>query len=190
MRVFSFGASTAQGAKDTEGGFIVRVGRSLGERGMGSAENFGIGGQTTDDMVTRLPYIPIADPSDLAIVTLGCNDVARSGDSVPEKRVPLDRHARNVRTILEELDLRCRVLYVTQYPIDFAAHGIDEMVFKGYVDAGRRAAVDLGIGIIDIHAEIDDGKFRRFMDDDGMHFNSAGHEYIAERILSADVFRS
>ena len=72
LRAFSFGASTAQGTRDTEGGgFIARIGKRLDEDGKGVAENFGIGGHTTDDMLPRLLEIPVHGANDIAIVTLG-----------------------------------------------------------------------------------------------------------------------
>lgn len=182
-RAFSFGASTAQGSKDDEGGgFIVRLGKRMEAEGIGRAENFGIGGETTDDMVRRLPSVPVEDPSDIAVVTLGINDVPRSPDGAPEKRVPLDRHDANVHAIIEDLKARCRVLYVTQYPVNFADRGLDRALVDSYVNVGRQVAHELRVDILDIHAETDDAKYRAYIHADGMHFNSDGHAWIAERV--------
>lgn len=181
-RVFSFGASTAEGKKDDEGGFIARIGRRLETEGLGKAENFGIGGHTTDDMIPRLPDLPINDPSDIAIVTLGINDVPRSPDQSPDKRVPLERHDGNVHAILEDLHKRCRVLYVTQYPVNYTDRGLDQLKVETYVNVGRQVAHEVGVDILDIHAEIDQAKYEAYIHSDGMHFNSEGHAYIAERI--------
>jgi len=183
QRIFSFGASTAQGARDTEeGGFIMRIGKRLEQENIGHAENFGIGGHTTDDMVLRLTEIPIHTESDLAIVTLGINDVARTPDPHPEKRVALTKHSAHVEEILDYMKSRCQVLYVTQYPVAFADRGLDESLVVSYIDAGRRIARQSGVDILDIYSEIDDDKYSAFIADDGMHFNSAGHAYIADRI--------
>ena len=182
-RIFSFGASTAQGALDTEeGGFIMRIGKRLEQEHLGHAENFGIGGHTTNDMVLRLTEIPIHAESDIAIVTLGVNDIARTPDPQPEKRVALAKHSAQAEEILEYMKSRCQVLYVTQYPIAFADRGLEESLVVSYVDAGRRIAKIMGIDVLDIYREIDDAKYSDFIADDGMHFNSAGHAYIAERI--------
>lgn len=183
IRAFSFGASTAQGTRDTEGGgFIVRIGKRLEEEGIGSAENFGIGGHTTDDMIPRLPRIAVNSKSDIAIIALGINDVPRTPDSKPDRRVPLDRHDRNVHQILEDLSGRCRVLYTTQYPVNYADRGLEKSVVESYVNVGRQVAHEVGVEILDIHNEIDSEKYETFIDADGMHFNSAGHAYIATRI--------
>ena len=181
-RTFSFGASTAAGSKDDEGGFIVRIGKRLEQEGLGSAENFGIGGHTTDDMVPRLPELPINHPSDIAFVTLGINDVPRSPDAKPDNRVPLDRHDSNVHTILENLKARCTVLYVTQYPVNYLDRGLEKSLVESYVNVGRQVAHEVGVDILDIHPEIDDDKYNAFIHSDGMHFNSDGHAYIADRI--------
>ncbi|HAA77194.1 TPA: hypothetical protein DCE37_18935 [Candidatus Latescibacteria bacterium] len=181
-RIFSFGASTAQGSKDDEGGFIARIGKRLQQEGLGHAENYGIGGHSTDDMLPRLPDLPIHDNSDIAIVTLGINDVPRAPDPRPDRRVPLDRHDANVHTIVENLKGRCRVLYVTQYPVNYDQRGLDKQLVESYVNVGRQVAHEIGVEILDIHPEIDDAKYAAFIHEDGMHFNSDGHAYIADRI--------
>jgi lysophospholipase L1-like esterase len=183
IRAISFGASTAQGARDTEGGgFIVRIGKRLQKEKRGGSENFGIGGHTTDDMIPRLPTIPIKSESDIVICTLGINDVPRTPDSKPDNRVPLDRHDSNVHQILEDLKNRCCLLYVTQYPVDFVGRGLNKDLVGSYIDAGRQVAHEIGVEILDIHNEIDNEKYEAFIHKDGMHFNSAGHAYIADRL--------
>jgi len=96
ITAYSFGASTAEGSKDTEGGFVARLDRFLRDTDGGIAINHGIGGDTTDMMISRLPGV-IEDmesrTNPLALVTLGINDVPRLVDEKPEIRVPLDRHS-------------------------------------------------------------------------------------------------
>ena len=183
MMIFSFGASTAQGARDTEGGgFIGRLAKRLAERHRIRVENCGVGGHTTEQMLPRLADLPIASQEDIAIVTLGINDVPRTPDPAPQKRVPLDRHKSNVQRLLADLAGRCRVLYLTQYPVDFTGRGLERQVVESYVEAGRQAAGEAGVEILDINLEIDQEKYRVFIDDDGMHFNASGHAYIEGRI--------
>ena len=164
------------------GGFIGRLGKRLAEENLGSAVNFGIGGLTTDQMIPRLERAPIDSPDDLAIVALGINDVPREPDNKPENRVPLGRHDSNVHGLLENLKARCRVLYVTQYPVNYTKGGLDKPLVESYVNVGRQVAHEIGVDLLDIHAEIDDTKYNAFIHDDGMHFNSAGHAYVANRI--------
>ncbi|MEM7366468.1 MAG: GDSL-type esterase/lipase family protein [Pseudomonadota bacterium] len=184
QRVFSFGASTAQGYRDDEkGGFIFRLGEKLAKDRLGHVENLGIGGHTSDQMVARAADVASnADASDIAIVTLGINDVARTPDRAPDKRVPLSRHRENVERLLNALLARCRVIYFTQYPVDHAKHGLDPELVKQYVDSGRAVASSLGIRVVDIHKIITDALYQQYIHEDGMHFNAAGHDFIAEEL--------
>ena len=184
QRVFSFGASTAQGYRDDEkGGFIVRLGEKLAAHSLGHTENLGVGGHTSDQMAARAAGVASdADPSDIAIVSLGINDVARSPDRSPDKRVPLNRHRENVEHLLDALRARCCVLYFTQYPVDYAKHGLDPAVVTQYVEAGHAVARAQGIRVVDIHNMINDVLYQRYIHEDGMHFNAAGHDFIAEQL--------
>lgn len=182
MRVFSFGASTAQGAKDdVGGGFIGRIGTRLEKEQLGHAENYGIGGENTTQMVPRLSGVP-ASSTDVVIVTLGINDVARHPDAHPERRVELEKHKANVREILSVLKDRCSVIYASQYPVQYMQLGFDSETVAAYRLAGVAIAEDLQIDVVDIFALIDDARFRQFIHDDGMHFNAEGHEFIAKTL--------
>ena len=61
---------------------------------------------------------------------------------------------------------------------------IQETLVVSYIDAGRKIAQEIGVDVLDIYSEIDRDKYDAFIADDGMHFNAAGHAYIAERIWS------
>ncbi len=184
QRVFSFGASTAQGYRDDEkGGFIFRLGEKLADNNLGYAENLGTGGHTSDQMASRAEEIAESrDLRDIAIVTLGINDVARSPDRAPDKRVPLNRHRDNVERLLGALHTHCRVIYFTQYPVNHAQHGLDPNLVRQYVDAGHEIARSLGITIVNVHSMISETRYARFIHDDGMHFNAEGHAFIAEQL--------
>ena len=145
------------------GGFIGRIRKRLEEEGTGTAENFGLGGLTTDQLIARLELAPVEDQSDLAIVTIGINDVPRAPDNNADKRVPIERHDSNVHAILEDLKSRCRVLYVTQYPVNYRKRGLEKTIVESYINVGRQVAHEIGVDILDIHAEIDDGKFNAFI---------------------------
>jgi lysophospholipase L1-like esterase len=183
MRVFSFGASTAQGMRDDDGGgFIARLGKRLNEADSGTAENFGIGGETTDQMSERAGTLNCGD-GDVAVVTLGINDIARTPDRAPHKRVSLARHRANVAAIVGALVGKgCKVVYLTQYPVDCVAHGLDPAQVSAYVRVGHEAAEEVGVAVIDVNSAIDDALYRRFIFADGMHFNGDGHAFIADLV--------
>lgn len=186
--VFSFGASTAAGAKDVSGGgFITRLGRFLQDTGRGNSLNHGIGGDTTEDMSARLEKVMSALPthdSFVPVVTLGINDVPRIEDEQPEKRVSVERHRELVTEMLTRLGQLGPVVYLTQYPVDYVARSLDGDTVNGYVDAGREVALERDAHVIDIFKMIDQERFDRFIDQDGLHFNSRGHEFIANVLLS------
>ena len=181
MRIFSFGASTAQGAKDdVGGGFIGRIGTRLEREKVGHAENFGMGGENTTQMLQRLGSLADVSKTDIAIVTLGINDVPRHPDSRPERRVELEKHKTNVHEILTFLQARCHVIYANQYPVQYEKLGLDPQTVADYRHAGVAIAKSLGVQVVDIFAKIDEALFNRFIHDDGMHFNAEGHQFIAD----------
>ena len=186
ITAYSFGASTAAGAKDDEGGFVARLDRYLRDTDAGSAINHGIGGDTTDTMIERLPGV-IDDmksrTNPLALVTLGINDVPRIVDEKPEIRVPLDRHAESLKRILADTAGIGDVLYLTQYPVDYVARSLDSRLTNDYVKRGEETARAAGVDVIDIFGMITSERFDEFIFEDGLHFNNRGHLFICNQII-------
>ena len=186
ITAYSFGASTAAGAKDDEGGFVARLDRYLQDTNVGSAINHGIGGDTTDVMIDRLPGV-IDDmkskSNPLALVTLGINDVPRIVDEKPEIRVPLDRHAESLKRILADTAEIGDVLYLTQYPVDYVARSLDAQLTNDYVKLGEETARTVGVDVVDIFGMITPERFDEFIFEDGLHFNNRGHLFICNQII-------
>jgi|OM-RGC.v1.014422951 lysophospholipase L1-like esterase len=186
ITAYSFGASTAAGAMDDQGGFIARLGRFLTDTNSGSAINHGIGGDTTDVMIERLPGV-IEDmrsrPNPLALVTLGINDVPRIVDEKPEIRVPLERHSKSLAEILAKTAEIGQVVYLTQYPVDYVARSLDPELTQEYVTLGEKTARAAGIDIVDIFGMITPERFGEFIYEDGLHFNNRGHLFICNQII-------
>lgn len=156
MRVFSFGASTAQGAKDdVGGGFIGRMGTRFEREQIGRTENYGIGGENTTEMVVRLDSLVEVSMTDVAVVALGINDVPRFPDSRPQRRVELSKHKTNVQEILSYLKPRCRVIYTSQYPVQYSQLGFDPDTVAQYRKAGVAIANTLDVDVVDLFAMID-----------------------------------
>ena len=186
ITAYSFGASTAGGLKDTEGGFVARFDRYLQDTNAGSAINHGVGGDTTDVMLTRLPSV-IEDmrsrPNPLALVTLGINDVPRIIDKKTEIRVPLDRHGESLKKILTATTEIGDALYLTQYPVDYVARNLDPQLVWDYVKLGEEIARSAGVNVIDIFGMITPERFDEFIFEDGLHFNNRGHLFISNQIV-------
>jgi len=182
VEIFSFGASTARGSKDeTGGGFIGRIGKRLQDENLGTSLNYGIGGQTTNDMVARLSVLDDLNPNNIAIITLGINDVSRDPDSDPDKRVPLSQHKQNVDQILAHFKARCKTIYTSQYPVNYIQRGLNPDTVRSYVTAGLDLARQHNVYVVDIYSMITNNLYHTFIHSDGMHFNDKGHAFIAEQ---------
>jgi lysophospholipase L1-like esterase len=183
IEIFSFGASTAAGSKDdTGGGFIGRLVTRLKSNNLGHSTNYGIGGQTTNDMVVRLSKLNNIPPNNIAIISLGINDVSRTPDTNPNKRVPLSQHETNVSEILTHFNTRCKTIYTSQYPVQYAQKGLNPDEVEAYINTSLTLAKKQNIHTIDIFSMIDNTRFETFIHSDGMHFNSKGHKFIADQI--------
>ncbi|MCX8278035.1 MAG: GDSL-type esterase/lipase family protein [Dehalococcoidia bacterium] len=186
ITAYSFGASTAAGSKDDEGGFVARLDRFLRDTDAGIAINHGIGGDTTDMMIERLPSV-IEDmkskTNPFVLVTLGINDVPRIVDEKPEIRVPLERHTESLKKILTGTAEIGDVLYLTQYPVDYAARSLDSQLTNDYVKLGEETARAAGVNVIDIFGMITSERFDEFIFEDGLHFNNRGHLFICNQII-------
>ena len=186
ITAYSFGASTAEGSKDDEGGFVARLDRFLRDTNGGVAVNHGVGGDTTDMMISRLPGV-INDmksrTNPLALVTLGVNDVARIVNEKPEIRVPLDRHSESLEQILAATAKIGDVLYLSQYPVDYVARSLDPDLTRSYVTRGEEIAQAAGVDVIDIFGMITPDMFDEFIFEDGLHFNNRGHLFICNQII-------
>lgn len=186
ITAYSFGASTAAGSVDSEGGFIARLDRFLQDTESGSAINHGIGGDTTDVMIARLPGV-IEDmkvrENPVALVTLGINDVPRIVDDKPEIRIPLERHIESLKTILSATKEIGDVVYLTQYPVDYEMRSLDPQLTREYVQRGEETARAAGVAVIDIFGMITTERFNEFIFEDGLHFNNRGHLFICNQII-------
>jgi len=186
ITAYSFGASTAAGSMDDEGGFIARLDRYFQDTNAGSAINHGFGGETTDVMIERLPGV-IDDmrsrSNPIALVTLGINDVPRIVDEKPEIRVPLERHSKSLAELLAKTSEIGQVIYLTQYPVDYVARSLDPELTREYVTLGAKTARAAGIDVIDIFGMITPERFGEFIYEDGLHFNNRGHLFICNQII-------
>jgi lysophospholipase L1-like esterase len=180
-KLIGFGASTMQGVGDSRGGFFRRLEEKLGAGGHPhDCLNFGIGGNSTPDMLARIdqvtPHLPCR-----SIILLGCNDLPRAGDTNPGKRTSLQDYARNLETILRHF-AKSPAIFVSSFAVCPKRTGIDPATFATYLGEALRIATSLNLQIWDLYAEsLSFGD--KYWADDGLHYNDAGHEFIAGRIL-------
>jgi len=180
-KLIGFGASSMQGACDSQGGFFKRLEHKLAGAGKPhTCLNFGIGGNTTRDMVARLdqvkPHLPCA-----AIIILGCNDLPRVGETNPA-RTSLEEYSKNLETIMRTFAGR-GTIFLSSFVVDLSRVGIAPETFASYMASALAIAKSFDMQIWDLYTEslTFGGKY---LHTDGIHFNDTGHEMIAERLFS------
>ncbi|CAN5323731.1 hypothetical protein BH09VER1_BH09VER1_37500 [soil metagenome] len=176
--LLGFGASSMQGVGDTQGGFLSRLASRCLATGTHQVTNAGVGGNTTRDMLGRLPTLNL--PPDDLIVLLGCNDLPRAHDPSPENRVPLSEYRANLTTLLAALKGQ-RNLFVSSFLPSEPLTGVSLETFESYMAAATQIARELDYEIWDLFAETKHGA-ETYLAPDGLHFNDAGHAFLAGRI--------
>jgi lysophospholipase L1-like esterase len=180
--IVGFGASSMQGVGDSQGGFFARAEKLAAGKRMRWI-NRGVGGNTTRDMLLRVTTVTVHSPHRL-VVLLGCNDMPRGNDPQPARRTAIDEYAANLRKLLPRI-AGTPSLFVTSFPVSPAV-GISDATFSSYMTAAVAAATDAGYAVWDLYAELKD-LAQPFWAPDGVHFNDAGHAYIADRFVEAHL---
>ena len=175
--ILGFGASSMQGVKDSQGGFLKRLDTRLNrDTKKFNVINLGIGGNTTRDMLARIDTVEPHKP-DCTIVLLGCNDMPRDSDGEAERarRISLDEYAQNLKTIFTRLRSP-RSIFITSFYVKL----IDQELFAGYMEAARKQAA--GYEIWDLfHDSL--SLPASYYAPDQVHFNEEGHEYLCNHLL-------
>jgi lysophospholipase L1-like esterase len=180
-KLICFGASSAQGVGDSEGGFFKRLERKLAGAGRAfECINCGLAGDTTSDMLARLERVKRHLPA-RSIIFLGSNDLPRDRDSEPHRRTGLAEYKENVEEIVKVLG-GSGSLFVTPFAVCPIRTGVQPAVFSAYLKAASKIAASYQMTIWDFYTEsLDFGD--RYLAEDGMHYHDAGHEVIAEGLL-------
>lgn len=174
--LLGFGASSMQGVGDSQGGFFRRLEQRTA--GQYAVANAGIGGNTTRDMLQRLPGLAL--PPDIVIVLLGCNDLPRERDAFPKNRVPLAEYRENLVKIFSALKAP-RSLFISSFLPSEKLTGVSLDTFETYMAAATDLARQAGYAIWDLFHETHHAT-APLLAADGLHFNDAGHAFIADRV--------
>ena len=176
--IIGFGASSMAGVGDSIGeGFFKRIQSKLTNY---SFINLGVGGFTTKDMLIQSKKAENFKPYDL-IVLLGCNDLPRKNDSKPQNRTTLDEYEQNLDKILTQIKGE-KNTFITSFPVDFLKSGISSIHFESYIACAKSVAIKNQYEVIDLYSIIKNSQ-NDFLASDGMHFNSDGHQFIADLII-------
>lgn len=174
--LLGFGASSMQGVGDSRGGFLRRL--ELRVAGQYSVTNAGVGGNTTRDMLQRLPGLAL--PADAVIVLLGCNDLPRANDAFPQNRVTLAEYRENLDRLLSALKAPRSLFISSFFPAEHLT-GIAPATFETYMTAATDLARETGYEIWDLFNETRHTT-APLLAADGMHFNDTGHAFLADRV--------
>ena len=176
-----FGASSMEGVGDSQGGFLKRVASHCQAHDLPvTVINKGIGGQSTPDMLARIDELATLRPYELVVI-LGCNDLPRARDQNPANRTAPDVYATNLHRIFSTIK-GGRSLFISSFAVSKERTGISPSLFEDYMGAATAIARSHGYDLWDLFNETK-GRTEPWLADDGLHFNDAGHAFIASRGL-------
>lgn len=158
-RIVFFGDSLTR-ADYLEEGFVELVARDCPEI---EAINAGVNGDTSDDLLERLPGVASLRP-DRVYLMVGTNDCGW--------KMRPSHYRENLERLVKGL-LPAEIVLIT--PTTGVGH---ETMVRPYVAAVKEVGKLFGLPVVDFSAEIQSSDYGP----DGLHWNSAGHRRLAERI--------
>jgi lysophospholipase L1-like esterase len=200
MRVLVFGASSAQGFWDSEGGWVDRLKKHYQKTQMQNFEadqprimNLGISGNTADDVINRMDAEAGArkDANGLAIIIqIGSNESALEND---QPRLAPESYAINIETVIRKaMGYTRRVLVVgfpTVYELRTNPVAWAPLYYKNerilmFENTARQVSQTVGVSFVPVFE-----KFKNMSDNgtdlnahDGLHPNDTGHRLIFELV--------
>ncbi len=185
--LLGFGASTMQGVGDTSaGGFFTRASRAESmQRRYANFINHGIGGNTVADMLARVDKAVDAAGLDYdVVVILGCNDVPRDRDGNPAVRSTPQAYAATLAQMFPRVKSpKGRSLFISSFAVSYEKTGVCTDVFSQYMDPAMKLAQQAGYEVWDLWRATEPVA-PRYWATDGLHFNDAGHQYIADGVVA------
>jgi lysophospholipase L1-like esterase len=125
--------------------------------------------------------VTVHAPYDLVVV-LGCNDMPRANDKFPKNRTDLAEYTKNLDQMFARIK-GTRSLFITSFPVSQEKTGVSPETFDQYMTAATEVARRHGYDIWDAYTELL-GKAAPYWAEDGLHFNDAGHQMLAEAVVS------
>ncbi|MDD3607199.1 MAG: GDSL-type esterase/lipase family protein [Candidatus Moranbacteria bacterium] len=196
MNICIFGDSITYGAFDPEkGGWANRLRLHLDNKEdfEGEVYNLGISGDNTEELLERFETEAKFREPGFLIFAIGVND-SHYVISEQQNRVPIDEFKQNIK----ELMIRARkitdkILFIGLTPVDEAKMtpttpwNADKMFKNEYVekynDIIKEICKSEKIDFVDIFSEMMKENYKTMLFD-GLHPDSKGHEWIADKIIS------
>jgi lysophospholipase L1-like esterase len=191
-RIIVIGASSAEGQYDPEhggwAGLLYRWHEGANQRH--HVYNLGISGDNSSGMAQRLTAECKIRKPHLIICQVGANDSMREGSETNPTATSLEAFEQNIRTIIAEAKSLADVMFISIFPIDEAK---TQPVFwgefyyslkdiKAYTDKTKQVCEELNVPYIDIFNKWISMDYAPYLHSDGLHANSAGHQFIFEQL--------
>ncbi len=184
MEIGIWGDSITYGAGDSEAlGWVGRL-RKLLEKGDDvSVYNFGICGDTTDDLLKRFSVEADAIKPNVIVFAVGIND-SKYPAGETENVIQLDRYKQNIRELLKlARNYTDKIIIVGATKTDEAltresGTRFVNAVIQTYNDFLKEFSESEGLTYVDVFDVIDIGTDL----DDGLHPNDQGYEKLFEAI--------
>jgi len=195
MNICIFGDSITYGAFDSEkGGWANRLRLHLDSRDDFEDEvyNLGISGDNTEGILERFDAeIKFREPGFL-IFAIGIND-SQYVISENQNRVPVEKFEQNIKELISRAKkITDKILFVGLTPVDETKTtpipwNIDKMYKNEYVEKYNNKIKEVceseKVDFINIFSEMAKGNYKTMLID-GLHPDSKGHRWIADKIIS------
>ena len=192
MNICIFGDSITEGYYDEEKkGWVERLGLKLLND---EIYNFGISGDTTEDLLRRFDADVSGKDPQMIIFAIGVNDSIY----IPKENrnfVEFGKFKENAEELIEKARQVCeKIVFVglvtvdeellTPMPWEPALHYLNKDIEK-YDDAMREICLANKLPFIDINSKMKKIDYKKLLSD-GIHPNSLGHAWLAE-IIAKDI---
>jgi isoamyl acetate esterase len=152
-----------------------------------------------------LEYIPLPSCSNVCLVTIffGANDASLPNEN-PRQHIPIDDYSRNLKVLVQRVQEKYnspRILLINPPPLDHEQRILYQKKRYGPLATGRlerttentalyaqacvNVGVELNIPCLDLfHIMVQKPNYGEFLND-GLHFSTMGHEFVAQQVLDA-----
>ena len=197
--IFIFGDSITYGAFDPEkGGWVSRLRSYLDNKDDFNADvyNLGISGDTTEDLLKRFDVGINRKKPGMIIFAIGINDSAVYSLEKKENRVELGKFKENIKTLIEKArKFTNNIIFVGLTPVvesETKPDSVDPGMLNGEIEKYDNAVKEIcqaeNLKFVDIYGELSKLDYKTFLDEDGLHPNFKGHQWMAEKIIKGLKF--
>ena len=184
MEIGIWGDSITYGAGDSEAlGWVGRLRKSLETKDGIGVYNFGVCGDTTDDLLKRFSVEADAIKPNIIVFAIGINDSKYPAGETGNK-IPLEQYMQNMQTLLKLARNYTDKIYIV------GATRVDEALIR---DSGTRFVNDMIQSYNGFLKEFSKSENLTYVDvfdtldvdtdlDDGLHPNALGYEKLFDTI--------